>query len=174
MQVRGAPRDLQPGDPLCAPTSSIMVEAHIALLHSLHRQDSWRDCINTSILSRIGLIKKLYKSFNATDDGRSSSLSSKTTGETTTTTSRKDEGKLSPPGSDESSDKKVEKENTETKDDGGETTETSSDKEEKDNKDETKDEKEEKSEKKGQLGKDDDKGVRKHEGMKETGTFKIM
>lgn len=61
MQVRGAPRDLQAGDPLCAPTSSIMVEAHIALLRSLHKQDLWRESINSSILSRLGLIKKLHQ-----------------------------------------------------------------------------------------------------------------
>ena len=87
MQVRGAPRDLQPGDPLCAPTSSIMVEAHIALLRSLHRQDSWRDSINSNILSRLGLIKKLHQASRVDDasmetstkntkDKRSSSSSS--------------------------------------------------------------------------------------------------
>ncbi|XP_030832727.1 probable E3 ubiquitin-protein ligase HERC1 isoform X3 [Strongylocentrotus purpuratus] len=53
MQVRGAPRDLYPGDPLCAPMTSILSESHISLVNWLHRNDQWRDVVNTCLLDRL-------------------------------------------------------------------------------------------------------------------------
>ncbi|XP_063955724.1 probable E3 ubiquitin-protein ligase HERC1 isoform X1 [Lytechinus pictus] len=53
MQVRGAPRDLYPGDPLCAPMTSILSESHISLVNWLHRNDQWRDVVNSCLLDRL-------------------------------------------------------------------------------------------------------------------------
>lgn len=61
MQVRGAPRDLQPGEPLCAPTSSVLAEAHVTLLRSLYRETAWRDCMNSIIYTRLGFIGRLHR-----------------------------------------------------------------------------------------------------------------
>lgn len=59
MKVHGAPRDLLPGDPLCAPSMGIIVEGTISLLRTLHGQDGWTSFVNNCILDRLKLIKKL-------------------------------------------------------------------------------------------------------------------
>ncbi|XP_077988697.1 putative E3 ubiquitin-protein ligase HERC1 [Glandiceps talaboti] len=59
MQVRGAPRDLLPGDPLCAPMPAVIAEANVALIRALHRESNWTAPINNSILDRFASISKL-------------------------------------------------------------------------------------------------------------------
>ena len=59
MQVRGAPRDLYPGDPLCAPATSVVSEAHIQLINSLHRNDQWREVVNHRLLDRLKTIRQV-------------------------------------------------------------------------------------------------------------------
>ncbi|XP_077870271.1 putative E3 ubiquitin-protein ligase HERC1 [Saccoglossus kowalevskii] len=59
MQVRGAPRDLLPGDPLCAPLSAVIAEANVALIRLLHRNGNWTQAINKCILERFSSIKKI-------------------------------------------------------------------------------------------------------------------
>jgi E3 ubiquitin-protein ligase HERC1 len=41
VQVRGAPRDMLPGDPHCAPLAAVLVEAYIFLLRKLSTTDTW-------------------------------------------------------------------------------------------------------------------------------------
>ena len=53
MQVRGSPRDLDPGDPLCAPQAAVMAEAHISLLRQLHESPTWTQHVNDCIIERL-------------------------------------------------------------------------------------------------------------------------
>ncbi|XP_070543560.1 probable E3 ubiquitin-protein ligase HERC1 isoform X2 [Ptychodera flava] len=59
MQVRGAPRDLLPGDPLCAPMPAVLAEANISLIRALHRDSNWMNIINMCLLERFQYIRKL-------------------------------------------------------------------------------------------------------------------
>ncbi|KAI8478441.1 putative E3 ubiquitin-protein ligase herc1, partial [Branchiostoma belcheri] len=61
MQVRGAPRDLLPGDPTCAPAPAVTSEAAVQLIRTLHRQEGWTGHINNCIMDRLGNIKRLYE-----------------------------------------------------------------------------------------------------------------
>nr|QHB15577.1 putative E3 ubiquitin-protein ligase HERC1 [Bemisia tabaci] len=58
MQVRGSPLELSAGDPQCAPTPVLMVEAYISLIRSLHECDSWTQCINNSLVERLNKVKE--------------------------------------------------------------------------------------------------------------------
>ncbi|XP_069958425.1 probable E3 ubiquitin-protein ligase HERC1 isoform X3 [Cherax quadricarinatus] len=59
MQVRGSPRDLDPGDPLCAPQAAVLSEAHIALLRQLHEASAWTQQVNDCIIERLNQTKEL-------------------------------------------------------------------------------------------------------------------
>lgn len=59
MQVRGSPRDLDPGDPLCAPQAAVLAEAHIALLRQLHEAPIWTQQVNDCIIERLNQTKEL-------------------------------------------------------------------------------------------------------------------
>ncbi|XP_071541149.1 LOW QUALITY PROTEIN: probable E3 ubiquitin-protein ligase HERC1 [Panulirus ornatus] len=59
MQVRGSPRDLDPGDPLCAPQAAVLAEAHIALLRQLHEASTWTQQVNDCIIERLNQTKEL-------------------------------------------------------------------------------------------------------------------
>ncbi|XP_067667414.1 probable E3 ubiquitin-protein ligase HERC1 [Haliotis asinina] len=56
MQLRNTPRDLLPGDPHCAPTIGVMVEAGITLIRHLHAVDSWTSHVNNKIYNVLGRI----------------------------------------------------------------------------------------------------------------------
>ncbi|XP_076880016.1 putative E3 ubiquitin-protein ligase HERC1 isoform X2 [Brachyhypopomus gauderio] len=57
MQMRGTPRDLLPGDPICSPMATVLVEATVQLLRSLHRWERWTQPINRSIIQRLQHIR---------------------------------------------------------------------------------------------------------------------
>uniref|UniRef100_T1JES7 HECT-type E3 ubiquitin transferase n=1 Tax=Strigamia maritima TaxID=126957 RepID=T1JES7_STRMM len=57
MQVRGAPRDLYPGDPHCAPTHAVLVEAYISVLRKLHARESWTKYVNDCLCERLNHMK---------------------------------------------------------------------------------------------------------------------
>lgn len=59
MQVRGSPRDLDPGDPLCAPQAAVLAEAHITLLRQLHEASTWTQQVNDCIIERLNQTKEL-------------------------------------------------------------------------------------------------------------------
>ncbi|XP_033633807.1 probable E3 ubiquitin-protein ligase HERC1 isoform X2 [Asterias rubens] len=95
MQVRGAPRDLQPGEPLCAPTSSVLAEAHVTLLRSLYRQKAWRDCLNSIIYTRLGFISRLHRATLGLDTTQPQGLDQSETAPRKSDTTSESDGKKS-------------------------------------------------------------------------------
>ncbi|EMP26120.1 Putative E3 ubiquitin-protein ligase HERC1 [Chelonia mydas] len=61
MQMRGTPRDLLPGDPICSPVAAVLAEATIQLIRILHRADRWTHCINKKMMERLHKIKMCLK-----------------------------------------------------------------------------------------------------------------
>ncbi|KAJ7425197.1 hypothetical protein WISP_24460 [Willisornis vidua] len=61
MQMRGTPRDLLPGDPICSPVATVLAEATIQLIRILHRTDRWTHCINKKMVERLNKIKTCLK-----------------------------------------------------------------------------------------------------------------
>lgn len=61
LQMRGMPSNLLPGEPLCSPRSTVLVESTIQLLRRLHRCDRWAPLINQYIHSQLELIGPLLK-----------------------------------------------------------------------------------------------------------------
>ncbi|KAL1007751.1 hypothetical protein UPYG_G00091160 [Umbra pygmaea] len=61
MQMRGTPRDLLPGDPICSPVATILAEATVQLIRILHRADPWTQRINGTMLERLNKIKSCFK-----------------------------------------------------------------------------------------------------------------
>uniref|UniRef100_G3RBI4 HECT-type E3 ubiquitin transferase n=1 Tax=Gorilla gorilla gorilla TaxID=9595 RepID=G3RBI4_GORGO len=61
MQMRGTPRDLLPGDPICSPVAAVLAEATIQLIRILHRTDRWTYCINKKMMERLHKIKICIK-----------------------------------------------------------------------------------------------------------------
>ena len=61
MQVRGAPRTLHPGEPLCAPVTTVIVEALILLLRQLHRCGGWTAQVNRVLVARLQSVSHLVK-----------------------------------------------------------------------------------------------------------------
>lgn len=57
MQMRGTPRDLLPGDPICSPVATVLAEATTQLVRILHRSERWTQTINQSILQRLQQIR---------------------------------------------------------------------------------------------------------------------
>ncbi|XP_005987770.1 probable E3 ubiquitin-protein ligase HERC1 isoform X3 [Latimeria chalumnae] len=57
MQMRGTPRDLLPGDPICSPVATVLAEATIQLIRMLHRTERWTHCINKNMMERLHKIK---------------------------------------------------------------------------------------------------------------------
>ncbi|KAG8576379.1 hypothetical protein GDO81_009838 [Engystomops pustulosus] len=57
MQMRGTPRDLLPGDPICSPVSTVLAESSVQLLRILHRTERWTHCINKKMVERLQKIK---------------------------------------------------------------------------------------------------------------------
>jgi hypothetical protein len=53
MQVRSTSVDLLAGDPVCSPSSTVMVESTIHLIRLLHKHDSWLDPVNECIVERL-------------------------------------------------------------------------------------------------------------------------
>jgi hypothetical protein len=59
MHMRDTVESMHPGDPQCSPSSAVMAEALTALVRSLHRSDTWRESINSIILTRLQFVGKL-------------------------------------------------------------------------------------------------------------------
>ncbi|CAJ0929112.1 unnamed protein product, partial [Ranitomeya imitator] len=57
MQMRGTPRDLLPGDPICSPVATVLAESSVQLLRILHRTERWTHCINKKMVERLQKIK---------------------------------------------------------------------------------------------------------------------
>ncbi|XP_058850990.1 probable E3 ubiquitin-protein ligase HERC1 isoform X1 [Acipenser ruthenus] len=61
MQMRGTPRDLLPGDPICSPVATVLAEATTQLIRILHRTDRWTHCINKNMMERLQEIKACFR-----------------------------------------------------------------------------------------------------------------
>uniref|UniRef100_A0A1A7WGI3 HECT-type E3 ubiquitin transferase n=1 Tax=Iconisemion striatum TaxID=60296 RepID=A0A1A7WGI3_9TELE len=61
MQMRGTPRDLLPGDPVCSPMATVLVEATTQLIRVLHRTDHWTHRINKTMIERLHKIKPCFR-----------------------------------------------------------------------------------------------------------------
>ncbi|XP_029281086.1 probable E3 ubiquitin-protein ligase HERC1 [Cottoperca gobio] len=70
MQMRGTPRDLLPGDPVCSPMATVLAEATTQLIRILHRTDHWTHRINKTMTERLHKIKPCFReSANASGSG---------------------------------------------------------------------------------------------------------
>ncbi|KAK7896525.1 hypothetical protein WMY93_021850 [Mugilogobius chulae] len=61
LQMRGVPSNLLPGEPLCSPQTTVLLESTIQLLHKLHQCDLWSSSINQHIHVQLELISPLLK-----------------------------------------------------------------------------------------------------------------
>lgn len=61
LQMRGMPSNLLPGEPLCSPRTTVLVESTVHLLRRLHQCDQWASYINQYIHSHLELIGPLLK-----------------------------------------------------------------------------------------------------------------
>uniref|UniRef100_A0A3Q3XB61 HECT-type E3 ubiquitin transferase n=1 Tax=Mola mola TaxID=94237 RepID=A0A3Q3XB61_MOLML len=66
MQMRGTPRDLLPGDPVCSPMATVLAEATTQLIRILHRTDHWTLCINKTMIERLHKIKPCFRESSST------------------------------------------------------------------------------------------------------------
>ncbi|XP_024118845.1 probable E3 ubiquitin-protein ligase HERC1 isoform X2 [Oryzias melastigma] len=69
MQMRGTPRDLLPGDPICSPIATVLTEATTQLIRILHRTDLWTHHINKTMIERLHTIKHCFKESVGTSSG---------------------------------------------------------------------------------------------------------
>ena len=69
MQMRGTPRDLLPGDPVCSPVATVLAEATTQLIRILHRSDHWTHRINKVMVERLHTIKACFRE-SATGGGQ--------------------------------------------------------------------------------------------------------
>lgn len=61
LQMRGMPSNLLPGEPLCSPQTTVLLESTVHLLRRLHQCDQWSPHINLHIHSHLELIGPLLK-----------------------------------------------------------------------------------------------------------------
>ncbi|XP_033842077.1 probable E3 ubiquitin-protein ligase HERC1 isoform X2 [Periophthalmus magnuspinnatus] len=71
MQMRGTPRDLLPGDPVCSPMATVLAEATTQLIRILHRTDHWTHRINKIMIERLHKIKLCFKECASSASGGS-------------------------------------------------------------------------------------------------------
>ncbi|XP_043076943.1 probable E3 ubiquitin-protein ligase HERC1 [Puntigrus tetrazona] len=61
LQMRGMPSDLLPGEPLCSPRATVLLESTIQLLRRLYVSDDWVQHINQHMLNKLQLINPLMR-----------------------------------------------------------------------------------------------------------------
>ncbi|XP_075939248.1 putative E3 ubiquitin-protein ligase HERC1 [Anarhichas minor] len=69
MQMRGTPRDLLPGNPVCSPMATVLAEATTQLIRILHRTDLWTHRINETMTERLHRIKPCFRESAGTSGG---------------------------------------------------------------------------------------------------------
>lgn len=62
MQICEGNKELLPGDPLCAPVTSAIMEANICMMRRLHQSEVWGPPINRKVIDQLTKIKDLEKS----------------------------------------------------------------------------------------------------------------
>ncbi|XP_068434962.1 probable E3 ubiquitin-protein ligase HERC1 isoform X7 [Clinocottus analis] len=73
MQMRGTPRDLLPGDPVCSPMATVLAEATTQLIRILHRTEHWTQGINKTMTERLHKIKPCFRESGGGSGGASGS-----------------------------------------------------------------------------------------------------
>ncbi|XP_016106101.1 probable E3 ubiquitin-protein ligase HERC1 [Sinocyclocheilus grahami] len=61
LQMRGIPSNLLPGEPLCSPRATVLLESTIQLLRQLYVNDDWVQHINQHMLNKLQLINPLMR-----------------------------------------------------------------------------------------------------------------
>uniref|UniRef100_A0A3Q0SSB1 Uncharacterized protein n=1 Tax=Amphilophus citrinellus TaxID=61819 RepID=A0A3Q0SSB1_AMPCI len=61
LQMRGMPSSLLPGEPLCSPRVTVLLESTVQLLRRLHQCDQWSPHINQHIHTHLELIGPLLR-----------------------------------------------------------------------------------------------------------------
>ncbi|XP_042364651.1 probable E3 ubiquitin-protein ligase HERC1 isoform X4 [Plectropomus leopardus] len=61
LQMRGMPSNLLPGEPLCSPRTTVLLESTVHLLRRLHQCDQWASHINQYIHAHLELIGPLLR-----------------------------------------------------------------------------------------------------------------
>ena len=61
MQICEGNKELLPGDPLCAPVMSAVMEANISMMRRLHQNEVWAGAINRKLIDQLTKIKDLEK-----------------------------------------------------------------------------------------------------------------
>ncbi|KAL6096756.1 uncharacterized protein ACO6RY_06004 [Pungitius sinensis] len=61
LKMRGMPSNLLPGEPLCSPRTTVLLESTVQLLRRLHQCDQWASHINQYIHTQLELIGPLLK-----------------------------------------------------------------------------------------------------------------
>ncbi|XP_030623810.1 probable E3 ubiquitin-protein ligase HERC1 [Chanos chanos] len=69
LQMRGMPSDLLPGEPLCSPRTTVLLEATVQLLRRLHQNENWTRHINQHMLNRLGRITPIMTEITPTRPG---------------------------------------------------------------------------------------------------------
>ena len=59
MQIQAVHKDLLPGEPLCAPPSTVVCEAIIELVRSLHSSAVWMEVINEKLIQQLDKVSDL-------------------------------------------------------------------------------------------------------------------
>lgn len=72
MQICEGNKELLPGDPLCAPVTSAIMEANISMMRRLHQSEVWGPPINRKVIDQLTKIKDLEKSHKLDDVAQSS------------------------------------------------------------------------------------------------------
>ncbi|XP_068430797.1 probable E3 ubiquitin-protein ligase HERC1 isoform X3 [Clinocottus analis] len=90
LKMRGMPSNLLPGEPLCSPRTTVLLESTVQLLRGLHRCDQWASHINQYIHAHLELIGPLLKEddfnpaigpFEKEETGRDRDVAADDTGE---------------------------------------------------------------------------------------------
>ncbi|XP_073791889.1 probable E3 ubiquitin-protein ligase HERC1 isoform X5 [Danio rerio] len=72
LQMRGMPSDLLPGEPLCSPRATVLLESTIQLLRRLYVNDDWLQHINQHMLNKLQLINPLMRDGHSKMAGQAS------------------------------------------------------------------------------------------------------
>nr|XP_022329995.1 probable E3 ubiquitin-protein ligase HERC1 isoform X2 [Crassostrea virginica] len=72
MQICEGNKELLPGDPLCAPVTSAVMEANISMMRRLHQNEVWAGAINRKLIDQLTKIKDLEKAHKLDDFAQSS------------------------------------------------------------------------------------------------------
>uniref|UniRef100_A0A7N8XV71 HECT-type E3 ubiquitin transferase n=1 Tax=Mastacembelus armatus TaxID=205130 RepID=A0A7N8XV71_9TELE len=83
LQMRGMPSNLLPGEPLCSPRTTVLLESTVQLLRRLHQCDQWASNISQYIHAHLELIGPLLKEDDLGSFSQENELEKDIAGDTT-------------------------------------------------------------------------------------------